>query len=73
KFEDIVGKDADYNSKIIIDTLKGEENALLEIVSINTAAGLIVLDKFKDLEEAYEFSRKHISSSSVINYIEKLK
>ena len=73
KFEDIVGKDADYNSKIIIDTLKGEENALLEIVSINTAAGLIVLDKFKDLGEAYEFSRKHISSSSVINYIEKLK
>ena len=73
KFEDIVGKDADYNSKIIIDTLKGEENALLEIVSINTAAGLIVLDKFKDLGEAYEFSRKHISSSSVLNYIEKLK
>lgn len=73
EFEDIVGKDADYNSKIIIDTLKGEENALLEIVSINTAAGLIVLDKFKDLGEAYEFSRKHISSSSVINYIEKLK
>jgi len=73
EFEDIVEKDADYNSKIIIDTLKGEENALLEIVSINTAAGLIVLDKFKDLGEAYEFSRKHISSSSVINYIEKLK
>ena len=73
EFEDIVGKDADYNCKIIIDTLKGEENALLEIVSINTAAGLIVLDKFKDLGEAYEFSRKHISSSSVINYIEKLK
>ncbi len=72
-FEEIVGDDADYNSKKIINLFKGEESALLEIVSLNTAAGLIVLEKFNNLEEAFIFTKEHIKSGKTSNYLNSIK
>ncbi|MAK12541.1 MAG: anthranilate phosphoribosyltransferase [Candidatus Pelagibacter sp.] len=67
-FNDIVGGDAKYNSKKILEVFKGNEGALLEIISLNVAAGLIVLEKFSQINEAYLFSKKHITSGKVYNY-----
>ena len=72
-FEDIVGNDAEYNSKKILDLFNGDENALLEIVSLNTAAGLIVLDKYQDLNDAFLFAKKHIKSKKVYHYLNLIK
>ena len=72
-FEDIVGNDAEYNSKKILDLFDGDESALLEIVSLNTAAGLIVLDKYQNLNDAFLFAKKHIKSKKVYHYLNLIK
>ena len=72
-FEDIVGNDAEYNSKKILDLFNGDESALLEIVSLNTAAGLIVLDKYQNLNDAFLFAKKHIKSKKVSHYLNLIK
>ncbi len=72
-FEEIVGDDADYNSKKIINLFKGEESALLEIIALNTAAGLIVLEKYNSLKEAFLFAKEYIKSNKVYNYLNSIK
>ena len=72
-FEDIVGNDAEYNSKKILDLFNGGEDALLEIVSLNTAAGLIVLDEYQNLNDAFLFAKKHIKSKKVSHYLNLIK
>ena len=73
KFKDIVGENSKYNAQKIINLFQGEENALLEIVSLNVAAGLIVLDKFRNLEQAYIFSKNYIKSKKVYDYYKVIK
>ena len=72
-FEDIVGNDAEFNSKKIINLFNGEEGALLEIVSLNTAAGLVVLDKYQNLNDAFLFAKEHINSRKVSHYLDLVK
>ena len=72
-FNEIVGDDADYNSKQIINLFNGKDGALLEIVSLNTAAGLIVLDKYKNLKDAFIYAKEHIRSKKVFDYLNIIK
>ena len=55
KFEEIIGQDAAYNAKKIIELFEGNENAFLEIVSLNCAAALIVTEKNSSLKDAFEY------------------
>jgi anthranilate phosphoribosyltransferase len=73
KFEEIIGQDAAYNAKKIIELFEGSENAFLEIVSLNCAAALIVAEKNSSLKEAFEYSRKYILSGVVLKKISELK
>ena len=73
KFEEIIGQDAAYNAKKIIELFEGSENAFLEIVSLNCAAALIVAEKNSSLKDAFEYSRKYILSGIVIKKINELK
>ena len=59
--------------KKILDLFNGNEGALLEIVSLNTAAGLIVLDKYQNLNDAFLFAKKHIKSKKVSHYLNLIK
>jgi anthranilate phosphoribosyltransferase len=68
-FKSIVGKDAEYNSKKIIEILKGEQNAFSEIVALNAAAGLIVAEKERDLKKAYYKVRGYLLSGNAIKKI----
>ena len=68
----IIGDDAEFNAKKIINLFNGEEGALHEIVSLNCAAGLIVLDKFKNLNDAFNYSKDYIKSKKVVNFLEKI-
>ena len=72
RFDDIVGKDSDYNAQQIIDLFKGKAGALNEIVSLNTAAGLIVLDKFNNLKDAYSYTKDFLNSGKAFNYLNEL-
>ena len=72
KFEEIIGQDAAYNAKKIIELFEGSENAFLEIVSLNCAAALIVAEKNSSLKDAFEYSRKYILSGVVLKKISQL-
>ena len=70
---DIIGGDPDYNAKELIKIFKGENHPGIEIISINSAAGLIVLDKFSSLEGAFEKVKNHIKSGNVFEYLKRIK
>ena len=72
-FNDIIGGDAEYNSKKILEVFDGKEGALLEIISFNVAAGLVVLDKFDNIKDAYKFAKNYIISKKVFEYYNILK
>ncbi len=73
KFEDIVGSDAKYNAQRILEVFSGKEGALLEIISLNVAASLIVMDRFDNLEDSYQFSKKYIISGKTFDYYNSIK
>ena len=51
----------------------GENNAFLEIVSLNSAAALLVVGKETLLEVAYNKVKQHILSGAVLKTLEALK
>ena len=73
EFEEIIGGDAEYNAKKILEVFNGKDGALLDIVSLNVAAGLIVLDQFDSIGDSFVFAKKYITSGKVLNYYNTLK
>ena len=71
-FENIVGKDPEYNGGKIKEIFEGKDNDFSIAVCLNAAAGLLVAEKSKTFKDAYENLRKHILSGKVINHISKL-
>ncbi len=71
-FNNIVGKDPDYNAEKIKEIFKGKDNDFSIAVCLNAAAGLLVAEKANSLKEGYEKLRQHILSGKVINHILKL-
>ena len=72
-FETILGQDADYNSKKIIDIFKGEDNDFSIAVCLNTAAGLIVSENRNNFNEAYHHARNHILSGKTFEHLTKIQ
>ena len=73
KFENLVGDDAKFNSNKMIEIFKGKDNDFSKAVCLNTAAGLIVSEKFTKFLEAYNFSRKFILSGKPYSHLEKIQ
>ena len=71
--DNLLGKDAGYNAKKIIDVFSGEKNEFSEAICLNSAAGLVVYNKFNKFEEAYEFSKKHLETDKVITHLKKIQ
>ena len=72
-FETILGQDAYYNSKKIIDIFKGEDNDFSIAVCLNAAAGLVVSGKTDNFKEAYHETRDHILSGKALNQLKKIQ
>ena len=58
----MVGDDATFNSNKMIEIFKGEDNDFSKAVCLNAAAGLIVAEKYKDFNLAYNYARGFIKS-----------
>ena len=71
--DNLKGQDADYNANKIIDIFSGSKNEFSEAVSLNSAAALIVCNKFNKFEEAYEFSKKHLESDKALIHLKKIQ
>ena len=72
-FDTILGKDAEFNSKKIIDIFKGEDNDFSIAVCLNAAAGLIVSENKNNFKEAFLETRDHILSGKTFNHLEKIQ
>ena len=73
KFDNLVGDDAKFNSKKIIDIFKGEDNDFSKAVCLNAAAGLIVNETHQNFTDAYNNAREHILSQNVVKHLEKIQ
>ena len=71
-FENIVGKDPEYNARKIKEIFEGKDNDFSIAVCLNAAAGLLVAEKSKTLKDGYQNLREHILSGKVINHISDL-
>jgi len=72
-FENIVGKDPEYNAEKIKEIFQGKDNDFSIAVCLNAAAGLLVANKSTSFRNGYDNLRKHILSGNVINHITKLR
>ena len=72
KFENLIGNDAKFNASKIIEIFKGKDNDFSKAVSLNAAAGLIVMEKFSDFKESYENVRKFILSGNTYEHLKLL-
>ena len=73
KFENLVGNDAKFNADKMINIFKGEDNDFSKAVCMNSAAGLIVNETYRDFIDAYNNAREHILSNKVIKHLEKIQ
>ena len=71
--ENLKGKNAEYNSKKIIEIFKGQKNEFSQSVALNVAAGLIVSGKESDFKMSYQKSKKHLNSGKVFNHLVKIQ
>mgnify|MGYP001389002083 CR=1 FL=1 len=73
KFENLIGDDAEFNAKKMIDIFKGQDNDFSKAVCLNAAAGLIVSEKYDNYELAYNYSRGFIKSGAVYKHLLKIQ
>ena len=71
--DNLKGNDANYNANKIIDIFSGIKNEFTEAVCLNSAAALIVSDKIKKFEDAYNFSINHIGSGKALTHLKKIQ
>ncbi len=71
-FENIIGKDPEYNAGKIREIFEGKDSDFSISVCLNAAAGLVVAEKSKSFRDGYQDLRKHILSGDVLNHITKL-
>ena len=71
--DNLKGQDADYNANKIIDIFSGSKNEFSEAVCLNSAAALIVCNKFNKFEDAFEFSKKHLETDKALIHLKKIQ
>ena len=72
-FENLIGDDAKFNSEKMINIFKGEDNDFSKAVCLNTAAGLIVSEKYDKFELAYNYAREFIKSGAPYKHLMKIQ
>jgi len=73
EFKNLVGDDAKFNAKKMIEIFKGKDNDFSKAVCLNAAAGLIVTEKYKDFNLAYNYARNFIKSGRVFKYLKNIQ
>ena len=72
-FNKIVGSDAKFNCRKIIDIFKGKDDDFSKAVGLNAAAGLIISEREDNFKHAYENVRDHLLSGKTYSHLEKLR
>ncbi|MEW6592651.1 MAG: anthranilate phosphoribosyltransferase [Candidatus Hadarchaeota archaeon] len=67
--DEIAGKDAAENAKILLNVLSGEHGARRDIVILNAAAAIVVGGKARDLKEGMAAAAKAIDSGKALEKV----
>ena len=74
QIKDLLGKDIEYNSRVLIDVLKNQAHpAVMDAVAMNTAATLWCAELCQDLKDGLKLARKAIQSGKALHVFEKWK
>ena len=73
KFENLIGNDAQFNARKLIDIFKGADNDFSKAVCLNAAAGLVVNETYQNFNEAFDNARKFILSGQTFIHLEKIQ
>ena len=73
KFENLIGDDAKFNADRMINIFQGEDNDFSKAVCLNTAAGLIVSEKYDNFKQAYDYARDFIKSGATYKHLIKIR
>ena len=71
--DNLIGQDANYNANKIIDLFSGIKDEFTEAVCLNSAAALIISEKFSDFKEAYQYSKNHLSTGKALDHLKKIQ
>ena len=71
--ENLRGKNAEYNSKKIIEIYKGKTNEFSQSVALNVAAGLIVSGKENEFKVAFKKAIEHLNTGDVFQHLVKIQ
>ena len=72
-FNTLLGNDAKFNSNMMINIFKGEDNDFSKAVCLNAAGGLIVAEKHSEFINAYKDSREHILSGKTADHLKNIQ
>ena len=73
KFENLLGNDAEFNSNMMINIFKGEDNDFSKAVCLNAAAGLIVSENNNKFIDAYQNARSHILDGKAYEHLKTIQ
>ena len=73
KFDDLLGDDAKFNARKMIDIFKGKDNDFSKAVCLNAAAGLMVTEKNSEFKDAYDTARLHILSGKTFENLKNIQ
>lgn len=72
--EEFKGGDPQENAEILINIFKGKGTpAQVDILSLNSAFGLLVLGRIKDVKKGFDMVKTHILEGKVYQFLEKLR
>jgi anthranilate phosphoribosyltransferase len=72
KLEEIRGGDASQNSRMILETLRGDGGARRDVVLLNAAAALVACNRAKDFKEGAQLAADSIDSGRAMAKLERL-
>jgi anthranilate phosphoribosyltransferase len=69
KIAEIIGGDAEYNSQKMIELFAGKTTKYLDIVALNCAFALQLINKFPNINDGINFSQNLVKSGKVLEFL----
>jgi len=72
KIDEIIGGNPEYNSQKMLELFAGKTSKYLDIVVLNCAFALQLIDKFPNINDGIIFSRELLESGRVLEFLNKI-
>jgi anthranilate phosphoribosyltransferase len=70
--DEIIGGNSEYNSQKMLELFAGKTSKYLDIVVLNCAFALKLVNKFENINDGIIFSQKLIKSGKVLEFLNKI-